>query len=144
MRRVALGPRAQAILKPFLRPDAPEAYVFSPRQAVALLHGGRAARRRTRRTPSELARRRRTKPGLGPGEQYSKSAYETAVARACRRAGVPRWSPNRLRHNCATRVRRLYGLDGAAAVLGHRLGTVTEVYAEADLRKALDIMREIG
>ena len=71
-------------------------------------------------------------------------AYQVVIARACERAGVPRWCPNQLRHNCATRVRRLYGLDAAAAVLGHRLGTVTEIYAEADLRKAIDIMREIG
>jgi hypothetical protein len=35
-------------------------------------------------------------------------------------------------------------LDVAAAVLGHRLGTVTEVYAEADFRKAIDVMRQIG
>ena len=72
------------------------------------------------------------------------SYYWGAVAKACQKAGVPRWAPNQLRHNCGTKVRRLYGLDAAAAVLGHRLGTVTEVYAEADLRKAIDVMREIG
>jgi len=33
---------------------------------------------------------------------------------------------------------------GAAAVLGHRLGTVTGVDAEADLQKAIAIMRAIG
>jgi integrase len=84
---------------------------------------------------------------LGPyGSPESHGAYARLIARwrAGRRAGVPRWCPNQLRHRCATRVRRLYGLDGAAAVLGHRLGTVTEVYAEADFCKAIAIMREIG
>jgi hypothetical protein len=34
--------------------------------------------------------------------------------------------------------------SGAAPVLGQRSCTVTEVYAEADLQRAIDIMREIG
>jgi integrase len=143
-RRIALGPRAQAVLQPFLKPEAPTAYVFSPREAVEVLRALRSSQRRTRRTPSELRRRRKANPKRRAGEQYSKTAYETAVARACRKALVPRWSPNQLRHNCATKVRRRYGIDGAAAVLGHRTGTVTEVYAEADLQRAIDIMREIG
>ena len=37
-----------------------------------------------------------------------------------------------LRHNCATKVRRRYGLEGAWAVLGHKIGIVTEIYAERD------------
>jgi integrase len=144
VRRIAIGPRAQAILRPFLKPDEPAAYVFSPKESLALFHAERATRRKTRRTPSELKRQRNPHPKRRVNDRYSKTAYETAVAKACMKAGVPRWCPNRLRHNCATRVRRLYGLDAAAAVLGHRLGTVTEVYAEADLRQAIEVMREIG
>jgi integrase len=111
---------------------------------VALLRAERASLRKSRRTPSELKRKRQANPRRCPGAHYTKTAYETAVAKACKRAGVPRWCPNQLRHSCATRVRKLYGLDGAAAVLGHRLGTVTEVYAEADFRKAVAIMKAIG
>jgi integrase len=144
VRQVAIGPHAQEILRPFLRPDAAAAFVFSPREAVAQIRAERATRRKTRRTPSEQQRARKVNPKRRPSEHYTKTAYETAVARACRRAGVPRWCPNQLRHNCATRVRRLYGLDAAAAVLGHRLGSVTEIYAEADLQKAIRVMREIG
>ena len=143
-RRIAIGPRAQVLLRPFLKPDAPTAYVFSPREAIALIRAERCAHRKTRRTPSELRRRAKPNPKRAPGERYTKAGYETAIYKACKKAGVPSWAPNRLRHNCATRVRRLYGLDGAAAVLGHRLGTVTEVYAESDLKKAIDIMRAIG
>jgi hypothetical protein len=32
----------------------------------------------------------------------------------------------------------------AMAVLGHKYGLVTEIYAERDLQKAMEIMREIG
>jgi integrase len=117
VRQIALGPRAQAILRPFLKPGAPTEYLFSPREAIALVRANRATQRKTRRTPSELSRPRQASPERQPGEWYTKSAYETAVARACLKAGVPRWCPNQLRHNCGTKVRRLYGLDGAAAVL---------------------------
>jgi integrase len=143
-RRVAIGPRAQALLQPFLKPHAPQAYVFVPREAVAALRAQRAQRRKSRRTPSELSRPRTADPRRAPKDRYTKAGYEGAITRACRRAGVPGWSPNQLRHSCASRVRRVFGLDAAAAVLGHRLGTVTEVYAEADFGKALQIMRAIG
>lgn len=144
VRRVAIGPRAQEVLRAFLKPDAPSRYVFNPRDAVAKLHEERRLRRQKARTPSELARPRRKNPRRAPREQYSKTAYETAVAKACKKAGVPHWCPNQLRHNCATKFRRLFGLDAAAAVLGHRLGTVTEVYAEVEFGKAVEILRKIG
>jgi hypothetical protein len=35
-------------------------------------------------------------------------------------------------------------LEGAWAVLGHKIGLVTEIYAERDFQKAIEIMREIG
>ncbi len=144
VRRIAIGPKAQAILVPFLKPDAPDAYLFSPREAVAAVRAERGRLRKTKRTPSELNRARNPEPRRAPRDQYTKDAYEIVIARACQRAGVPRWCPNQLRHNCATRVRRLFGLDAAAAVLGHRLGTVTEVYAEADFLKAIEVMKQIG
>jgi integrase len=143
-RQVAIGPRAQTILGPFLKPKDPTAYLFSPKDAVAASRAARALRRKTPRTLSEVQRPHKKHPRRQPRSQYSKASYGSAIAEACRKAGVPHWFPNQLRHNCATKIRRLYGLDGAAAVLGHRLGTVTEVYAEADLRKAMEIMRKIG
>ncbi len=57
---------------------------------------------------------------------------------------MPHWSPNKLRHSCATRVPRKYGIEGAAAVLGNSLGMVAEVYAETSFQMAMDIMRELG
>ncbi|MGA2259781.1 MAG: hypothetical protein ABSG53_34320 [Thermoguttaceae bacterium] len=66
------------------------------------------------------------------------------VLGACKKADGAHWHSHQLRHNCATKVRRLYGVEGAMAVLGHRIGIVTEIYAERDLQKPIEIMREIG
>jgi integrase len=142
--RVAVGPKAQAILKPFLKSDEPEAFVFSPREAAEAVLSERRLNRRTPVTPSQRKRTRKQNPKRRPGDQYTKNAYRWAVARACKKAEVPHWHPHQLRHNCATKVRRLYGLDGAIAVLGHKIGIATEIYAEQDFQKAIDIMREIG
>ena len=55
-----------------------------------------------------------------------------------------RWSPNRLRHSAGTEIRKRFGLEAAQVILGHASANVTQVYAERDLQKAVDIMREVG
>jgi integrase len=141
-RAVYPGPRAQAVLRPWLRAD-PTAYLFSPREAEA----ERLARmREARKTPVQPSQRDRRKPGRPRklAAYYSVRAYHSAIDRACRKAGVPSWGPNRLRHNFATRLRREYGLDVARVILGHSSPVVTEVYAELDRDKALAVMAQVG
>ena len=55
-----------------------------------------------------------------------------------------RWSPNQLRHTAATEIRRQFGLEGAQVALGHSNANVTQIYAERDLSKAAEIMRQVG
>jgi integrase len=57
---------------------------------------------------------------------------------------VPVWLPNQLRHTAGTEVRREFGVEAAQVILGHSHLNVTEVYAERDLKKAAEIMRQIG
>jgi integrase len=54
-----------------------------------------------------------------------------------------RWSPNRLRHNRATELRK-HGLDLAKTVLGHSRVETTLVYAEKDLQAAKQLIARIG
>lgn len=55
-----------------------------------------------------------------------------------------RWSPNRLRHSAGTEIRKRFGLEAAQVILGHASADVTQVYAERDLQRAVEIMREVG
>jgi site-specific recombinase XerD len=55
-----------------------------------------------------------------------------------------RWHPNQLRHAKATELRKEAGLDAARVVLGHRSPQITEVYAEIDMNKAVEIMAHFG
>lgn len=144
-RRIYLGPQAQAVLRPYLEGRSPEAYCFSPEEAVAEL---RERRKRDRTTPLRCGNRAGTnrvaERKVSPGERYGAGSYRHAIHRACDKAGVPRWSPNRLRHARATVLRRLYGIEAARVVLGHSTPDTTAIYAEEDLAKAREIMRQVG
>jgi integrase len=142
-RLIFLGPQAQEVIKPFLTTNL-EAYLFSPRAYVEAMHRQRAERRKTKRTPSELKRRRKAKPRRVPAERYCRRSYRVAIVRACQKAGVPEWSPLQLRHTAATAIRAKYGVEAAKVILGHTKVETTQIYAERDLGKAQEIMAEIG
>ncbi len=142
-RVIALGPRAQAILSDWLKDDS-TAFLFSPADAVAHRNAERRRSRRSPMTPSQARRKPKPDPKRAPRDRYDKRTYNTAIERACAKAGVPRWHPNQLRHAAATRIRRLFSLEAAQVVLGHARADVTQVYAERDITKAHAIMAEIG
>jgi integrase len=133
---IVLGPQAQAVLAPFLARD-PDAFCFAPAEAVAW----KLARQRKGR-PATTDR----DPGEYVNESYTRHSYRLAVTRACRKAGVPAWSPRRLRHTRATQIRTAFGsLEAAKAVLGHADTRVTEQhYAARDLGLAAEVMKKIG
>jgi integrase len=66
------------------------------------------------------------------------------VYRACKKAGIEPWHPNRVRHTYATEIRAQYGLEAAQILLGHTKADITQTYAERDMAKALDVARKIG
>jgi integrase len=157
-RVIFLGPRAQAILTPFLLRDR-EVYCFSPEEMMAKHWVELRQRRKSKVQPSQLCRKRR-RPKKLPGECYTVASYGRAITEACRKADlkaheeqpeiakeqvlIPHWHPNQLRHTKATEIRREAGLDAARVVLGHRSPQITETYAEIDVRKGAEIMARLG
>lgn len=141
-RVIAIGPRAQAVLKEFFTLDT-QAYLFSPRRALEELRAEWRRGRKTKVQPSQQCRRSR-RPKRRPGERYTTSSYGHSVRRACLKAGVVAWHPHQLRHTRATELRRAFGLDIARTVLGHRSPAITEAYAELDSAKASEVMARLG
>ncbi|MCK6458104.1 MAG: site-specific integrase [Phycisphaerae bacterium] len=143
-RKVYIGPRGQEILRPFLQRRL-DAYCFSPVEAEA---ERRAALHARRTTPLSCGNRpgtnRRESPERKPGDFYEVKAYRIAIARACKKAGVPAWHPHQLRHNAATFLRKEFGLETARIILGHRSAAITTIYAEADQQKAIEAMLKVG
>jgi site-specific recombinase XerD len=171
-RTIFIGPQAQAVLKPWLKTDL-GAYLFSPAEAEAERNVERRAKRKSPLWNSHVqqqARRRNARHRKSFGNHYTPAAYRRAIARACDQAfrhpilgkikkkdltpeqhlelqawrKVHRWHPTRLRHNVGTRIRRLFGLEGAQAVMGHSELGSTQVYAEKNLEAARAIMQEVG
>lgn len=139
-----VGPKAQAVLLRYLA-RGPETFCFRPCDSEARRH---AVQHEDRVTPLSC----RNGPGSNvkgsplwrAGERYKKDSYARAIARAAKRAGVEHWTPNQLRHTCATTVRRDHGLEAAQVILGHSGAKTTEIYAERDHEKGAAVARLIG
>lgn len=144
-RHIPLGPRAQKVLRPFLdRP--PEAYCFSPKEAVAALRAKQRAARAARGGGSGGNRKSpAASPERAPRDRYCVDSYRQAVQKACRKAGVPAWHPNQLRHAAAAEIREKFDLERARATLGHTQAGMTAHYAQsADGRLAAEVAERIG
>lgn len=98
-RVVCFGRQGQEILAKYTEGRPAESYCFSPAEAEEQRLAERAA---ARRTPLSCGNRRGTKqtasPKRRPGDCYTIASYRRAIVRACKRAGVEPWAPNRLRH----------------------------------------------
>jgi integrase len=159
-RVIAIGPRAQRILMPYLLRGENEP-CFSPREAMRQRLDEKHAQRKTPlnhgRQPDE---RKRQKLLDSLSDRYDVSTYRRAIHRAADQAYPPpkqlkgpaltqwrrdhRWSPNQLRHARATEIRDRYGLDGAQTVLGHKHADITQVYAAVNMQRLMEIAAEVG
>jgi integrase len=142
-RVIYIGPQAQAVLLPYLLRD-PSTHCFSPADSERKRHAQQRAARRTRVQPSQLARVPKRNPKRTASTAFDKNAYARCIVRACHKAGVPRWSPNRLRHTAATEIRSRFGLEAAQVILGHSRADTTQIYAARDEERGLEVVKAIG
>lgn len=126
-RVIFLGPQAQAVLQPWLKPDDPQAPLFSPREGMRMRREGQRAARKTKVQPSQQGRRK-ADPKKAPGERYQATSVAHAIRRAVDRynretksKGLDRpviepWHAHQLRHGVATRLRAEFGLEVAQVI----------------------------
>jgi integrase len=159
-RTIYVGPQAQKVLAPYLKRD-PNSYCFSAAESVLQQRQLKHQRRVTplscgNKPGSQVVR----KPEKKAGDKYTTQSYGRAIKYACLKAfpapakmkgaalkkwnSDHAWAPNQLRHALATSIRKSDGLEAAAVLLGHSEVGVTQVYAEADRSKAIDIARRMG
>ena len=139
---IAVGPRAQAVLEPYLDRPA-DAFLFSPQESEEERHRAMRRRRRSKVQPSQRDRRKKS-PQRPPRDRYDRDSYRHAIQRAAIAAKVPMWTPHQIRHTNATEVRRRFGIEAAQVVLGHKDVKVTQVYAERNLELAHKVARAMG
>lgn len=150
VREIYFGPQAQAELRPWLTGN-PDAFLFSPAAAAEAERNQRKkTARKTPRWPSHCKRQPAATRKRPPRDHYDVAGYRRAIHRAADVADeiarkdqpgeqriIGRWSPNRLRHNAATLLRKNHGLEVSRIILGHQTAFTTEIYAEVDRAKAV-------
>lgn len=141
-RIIFVGPRAQAILLPYLLRDS-QAYCFTPNDSERKRKAAMRANRKTKVQPSQIDRSKKN-PKRKAGLRYTTGSYAYAIRRACEKSDIESWSPNRLRHTAATQLRSKYGIEASRTVLGHASPDTTLIYAERDLQLAASVMQEVG
>jgi integrase len=169
-RVVPIGPKGQGVLLRYLARDA-SMYCFRPCDSEAKR---RAEAHSQRKTPASCGNRpgsnRKRKPKRSAGDCYTASSYRRAIKRACDKAfphpklgyvlrsrytdvekrelrewqSQHHWSPNQLRHAAATEIRKEFGLEAAQVILGHSQANVTQMYAERDISKGMEVAKLIG
>ena len=169
-RVVFIGAEAQGVLLRYLAREA-TANCFRPCDSMAKVL---AAKSEARVTPLSCGNvpgsNKRRRPKKAPGEQYEVDQYRRSINRACDKAfphpelgklkrkdltpaqlaelkawqSSHRWAPNRLRHTFATEVRKQFGLEAAQVTLGHSSAVVSQIYAERDLAKGVQVAKAIG
>jgi integrase len=141
-RVVVLGPKAQAILRPFLEGRGPDDFLFSPREAS---DAWRAAN----------DRRAVYGQGREPGEHYTTASYGRSIGYAVERINrrrreadpaaelLPHWRPYQLRHSAATEIAEEFDRSTASAVLGNSMDVI-DLYCEQEVRKAARAAAAMG
>jgi integrase len=157
-RVITFGPKAQAILAPFIEGRADDACLFSPKEAEAARRAKQHESRKSHASTNKSRDLRRQTEGRSgstrAGEHYTTDSYRKAIERACVKAfplpdGLDDedaeqwrrehcWTPHRLRHNAATLISHEYDVTRAKLVLDHSSAELTDaIYAERD-RKLID------
>jgi integrase len=148
-RIILVGPQAQAILQPYIaRRQKLSEYVFLPVEA----HRERLEARGF----EKVAAYQLSRSNFKPGRKFQADTFYGQVCRTCDRAFDAdgkkraardyshRWHPHRLRHNAATRVRELLGIEAAKDLLGHSSLSTAMIYAEKSMDRMKEIARKAG
>ena len=128
-RWILFGPKAQAVLRPFLS---------RRRQSARAESSGKTGN--VRKNIKEFEWRR-------PGDRvfpYSAATYAQAIRRACERKGVPRWTPYQLRRLAARQIDADYGREATAAALGHSNLDTSAIYTGRNFAAAVRVATERG
>ena len=143
---MSLGKDAQAVIAAHLEgivlADADP--IFSPHRQREERFARLRAARKTKVQPCQKCRKN-TAPTRAPGLWFNSHAVSTAVAKACKKAGVPLWSPYRLRHLKGSELRERFSLEHVRATLGHSHASMSAHYAKgADGKLAAEVANAMG
>jgi integrase len=124
-RRLFIGPKAQAALKPLLLDEQPDEPIFSP-----LRVDDRQPKRKGKRLP---------------GKSYARYSMAQVLRRAIDRGGIePKWTMAMLRHSAACKILESFDIETTRQVLGHATVKMSSHYAQDSDSAAREAAKMIG
>jgi integrase len=163
-RVIALGPQAQAVIRPFLDRPA-DSYLFSPTEAEAWRNEQRGINRnpdrktpiypcelRARQCRQQKAKRRVSK--RPKRARYDVDSYRRAIHYGTVRANrelaksdpefkpLPFWFPYQLRHTAGDELKKKFGAEAVPLGLGNSPDLVA-IYTERDIQQLKEIARAL-
>ena len=144
IRVIPLTKKAQEILTSRITVFDSKEPIFRPAEAMQEMRDRRFANRETPIAQGNRAStNRKIDPMIKPGALYTVNSLYTALRRACKRAGVERFTPYDLRRTAATRVRAALGKEEAKLLLGHVSTNTTEIYLLDEVKETLKVAKRI-
>jgi integrase len=144
VRAIPLTARSQVVLKRWIKSFDSEEHIFQPAIAVREMYEARFAGRKTPLGQGNRAgTNRKAHPMIEPGKMYNADSLRNAVKRACKRAGVDRFTPYDLRRSAATRVRSELGKEAAKLLLGHVSTDTTEIYLLDEVKETMKVAKQL-
>lgn len=137
-RIIPIGPKAQAVLAPYMTGIRKTDFIFSPKRAAETANAIRVENASTHKKyhPVEV-------PKKAPGDKYTQESYRRSVQRAAARVGV-KITPHQLRHSAATNIDQKISREAAKTVLGHSTLRTTDIYADYNRPLAHQAAKELG
>jgi integrase len=116
-RLIAFRKTSQKILEKYrYRPE--NEFIFSPKEIMR------------KKYESKMSEKKLEKMLLKHKDKYSTHAYDHVIEFAAKKANVPHWFPNQLRHRFATATDRNVNREAAMIALGHSRKSTTEIYID--------------
>jgi len=146
-RVVIFGPAAQVVIAAYLdgRDLDPDDPLFSPRRQREERYAAMRATRKSKVQPSQVSRMKAETAKRLPGEWFKPEAVCHAVLKACKKAGVAKFSPYQLRHLRGAELREKFSLEHVRAALGHSHASMSAHYARgADAVLATEVAATAG
>jgi len=157
---VPLTSKCQSILERY-RDTPKDKIIFSPKRTVRELAAEKAAKRKSKRQPSQVKRynNKQTRREHLVGDTYNAGSYRKCIQCAIKRYNkaeneaakkenrepvlLPMWCPYQIRHTKASEVYRILGKEAVQALYAHTSVATSEIYIHETIEHIKEIARAL-
>lgn len=140
-RTIFFGPACQKIITPLIDDAHPDRFLFSSEVTELDKQKQRRLSGKKLNWYDKSKSKIKTRV-LQP--HYTPAGFRRAIIRKCKKHSISVWTPYQLRHNAATRIKKLIDIVAAKAVLGHQSLVMTQNYLSQEEREDQPLHRDVA